>query len=385
MTFEPVPVRRLRSLHPLRRLLRSRHAPRVGRRLPMSAALLFGPVLVLVLLQLPTVLPAQTLRPDSASAPVPPHIPTPSPPPAPTNALLQPTPDASPDDLPPRSAAAPSRTAIADTLHHHVGHLASDIGPRDGSHPTAYARAADYILGTLRRYGLSATTRTTPDAPPAPPAITVRLGPGPPTLLLCAHYDTVPASPGADDNASGVAVLLELARLLADRPARPGLQITFYPNEEPPHFLTSASGSSTHAARLHERGVRPGLAVAVDSVGAPGPLLVGARPHSGAAAQYLAAALGAHRTAEPIITSSGAYWIDRSDHHPFVLRGWRGVLVTAARTPLSTVLHTTADTADKLDYTALANTTLGLLRFIGPADRAERTTAPSGQSIRRNQ
>ncbi|MFM9267664.1 M20/M25/M40 family metallo-hydrolase [Tychonema sp. BBK16] len=51
-------------------------------------------------------------------------------------------------------------------------------------------------------------------------------------ILVAAHYDTVPNSPGADDNATGVAVVLEVARLLASRPTDRTLQVAFFDREE---------------------------------------------------------------------------------------------------------------------------------------------------------
>lgn len=70
-----------------------------------------------------------------------------------------------------------------------------------------------------------------------------------PVLVIGAHYDAVPGSPGADDNASGVAVLLELARLLANRKDLP-FQVRFaaYAPEEQPWFDTPMRGSRVHAA-----------------------------------------------------------------------------------------------------------------------------------------
>jgi hypothetical protein len=70
-------------------------------------------------------------------------------------------------------------------------------------------------------------------------------------LVVGAHYDTVPGSPGANDNASAVAVLLELARLLADDAPPRGRAIRFvaFVNEEPPFFMSAAMGSEAWARR----------------------------------------------------------------------------------------------------------------------------------------
>ena len=86
-----------------------------------------------------------------------------------------------------------------------------------------------------------------------------RIGDGPgPLRVIGAHYDAVAGTPGADDNASAVAVLLELARLLAAAPRTAGgsVELFAYTLEEPPAFMTSDMGSAFHAAHLRRRGLQ---------------------------------------------------------------------------------------------------------------------------------
>ncbi|MFN3396690.1 MAG: M28 family peptidase, partial [Thermodesulfovibrionales bacterium] len=74
-------------------------------------------------------------------------------------------------------------------------------------------------------------------------------------LIIGAHYDTVVGTPGADDNASAVAVLIEIARLCAcSRPDRDIIFVAFS-LEEPPAFMTSRMGSFVYAKDLKEKGV----------------------------------------------------------------------------------------------------------------------------------
>lgn len=83
--------------------------------------------------------------------------------------------------------------------------------------------------------------------------VVARIGDGPgPLRVIGAHYDAVAGTPGADDNASAVAVLLELARLLAAAPGTAGgpVELVAYTLEEPPAFSTSDMGSAFHAAHL---------------------------------------------------------------------------------------------------------------------------------------
>ena len=78
--------------------------------------------------------------------------------------------------------------------------------------------------------------------------------PARPVLIIGAHYDTVPDTPGADDNASGVAGLLELARLLKDQPLKRTVRFVSFPHEEPPYFSTDLMGSRQYAKTLKKSG-----------------------------------------------------------------------------------------------------------------------------------
>jgi Zn-dependent M28 family amino/carboxypeptidase len=92
--------------------------------------------------------------------------------------------------------------------------------------------------------------------PPAPTVanIEARLGPETPRYFVVgAHYDTVPTTPGANDNASGVAVMLELARLHALSGGLPPIRFVAFVNEEPPWFQTELMGSAVYAARARSR------------------------------------------------------------------------------------------------------------------------------------
>ena len=70
-------------------------------------------------------------------------------------------------------------------------------------------------------------------------------------VLIGAHYDTVSESPGANDNASGVAALLEIARLLAAKPLARSVRFVAFVNEEAPFFYTWKMGSHRYARRAH--------------------------------------------------------------------------------------------------------------------------------------
>lgn len=83
-----------------------------------------------------------------------------------------------------------------------------------------------------------------------------------PPLLIGAHYDSVPGSPGADDNATGLAVLLELARAFAQQPGRSPLRLVAFDLEE-----LGFVGSGHYAQDLHEQGEPLGLMLSLEMLG----------------------------------------------------------------------------------------------------------------------
>jgi len=121
---------------------------------------------------------------------------------------------------------------VVARLRQHVERLAEPRSRRYA--PEAMLRAEAYVVGELEAAGWRVTRRpfTVPGAAAANLLAQRPRDAGRPAYLVGAHLDTVPDSPGADDNASGVACLLELARVLA--PAQPGhdLLLAVFDEEE---------------------------------------------------------------------------------------------------------------------------------------------------------
>ena len=88
-----------------------------------------------------------------------------------------------------------------------------------------------------------------------------------PIILLGAHYDTVPGTPGADDNASGVVVLMALSRMLADWSNEHPLRLVFFTLEEPPYFRTPDMGSTRYAKKMKKEREKVKWMISVDMVG----------------------------------------------------------------------------------------------------------------------
>lgn len=225
--------------------------------------------------------------------------------------------------------------------------------------------------------------------------------------LVVAHYDTVAGTPGADDNGSGVAVLLEVSRALA---GVPGLPVVFaaVTLEEPPFFDTERQGSWVLASSLRRAGVRLAGVVVLEMVGyyrdAPGsqayPFPVGrlGYPDRGSfaglvanrASRRLLAPLAGHLRAAGLPAETLAVpgrgrllpAVRLSDHAPFWDLGYPAVMVTDTAFFRNPHYHGPGDTPDTLDYRAMARLTRGLAAFLSargspPPRRApDRRAAP---------
>ncbi len=148
--------------------------------------------------------------------------------------------------------------------------LAELIGERNTNRPQALDAARSYIRRELARMGLSATDQQFKVHNRDAINLEVLL-PGSkskqPSLVIGAHYDTVPGTPGADDNASAVAILLEISRSLSTRKNRRTTRIVFFDCEEPPHFNYGEMGSQHHAAELQESGENVIGMICLESLG----------------------------------------------------------------------------------------------------------------------
>lgn len=166
-------------------------------------------------------------------------------------------------------APTPAQQAIATRLLADVTHLATTIGERRT--PAQLAAAEQWIEGELRAAGFEVRRQAFTDAqgrevgnlevvvPGREPAL--------PQIVVGAHYDTVAGSPGADDNASGVAANLHLARTLRTAAPRRTVRFVFFTNEEAPFGLTPSMGSYSYAHDLAARGITVDAMIAFDLLG----------------------------------------------------------------------------------------------------------------------
>ena len=155
-----------------------------------------------------------------------------------------------------------------EKLREYVNKLSEELVPRDAAHPENMARTADYIRDQLELF-----VKRVEDQPYMVDGMKVRnvrafLGPETEKrIVVGAHYDVAGPYPGADDNASGVAGLLELARLLAEENLTVQVELVSYPLEEPPYFYTKKMGSYIHAKSLKDEGVKVRAMIALEMIG----------------------------------------------------------------------------------------------------------------------
>jgi len=273
-------------------------------------------------------------------------------------------------------------------LRTHVTSLAEGIGERNVFNPEALRRAASYIAAEWGALGYG-VERLEYDVSGIRCANLIATHEGSTRrneiLLLGAHYDSVVGSPGANDNASGVAALLEISRMFQE--LKPALTVRFvaFVNEEPPFFSTDQQGSLVYAQAARRRGDDIRLMASLETIGCysskPGsqrypPLFRFFYPDRGnfigivsdfrsrAAMRRLASAFRAHsdfpmQTASTFRFVPGVAW---SDHDSFWRQGYFAVMVTDTAFYRYRHYHASTDTPDKLSYPEFANVTLGLFR-----------------------
>ncbi|MBI2393772.1 MAG: M28 family peptidase [Deltaproteobacteria bacterium] len=272
-------------------------------------------------------------------------------------------------------------------LEAHVRALAIDLHPRTHAAPAKLDAVADWIRRALSPHG------PVEDQPFVVEGRTyrnviLRLGPGPENgtderVIVGAHYDAALSLPGADDDASGVAGLIELAPLLAKAPLGVRVDLVAWTLEEPPYFATPHMGSARHARALREAGVKVRAALSLEMIGAfsdapgsqrfPAPgmsalygdrgdfiAIVGRPSDRALLARVKAAMMGAtdlpvRSLAAPAIVQG----VDWSDHRSYWAEGWTAVMITDTSFLRNARYHTAADTPDTLDYRRMAKVVEG--------------------------
>jgi len=288
--------------------------------------------------------------------------------------------------VPPSGARADGAEARLSAT---IVHLADTLGERNiQAHPDALRATADHIEVTLRAQGHTPRRQVVPTPFGDTTNVVVTIpGATSDLFVIGAHYDTAPGTPGADDNASGVAALLELARRLEGAQPPWTLELVAWTNEEPPWFRREQMGSVHHAADLAARQDRGDVRV----VGVWSLETIGYYDDTKGSQQYLGPMglvypsegnyLGfiGNRASKPLVhdshaafQSTGALptekaslpgWItgvDWSDHRSYWPHGMQAVMVTDTALFRNPHYHEPSDRPETLDVTRLAGAVDGL-------------------------
>jgi hypothetical protein len=284
---------------------------------------------------------------------------------------------------------SPEEIDLRAELKSDVQMLAGEIGERNMGHYGQLNAAADFIEDSFSRAGLHPRRDSYEVRGQTCHNIEAEIpGTRPNVVLIGAHYDSVFGSPGANDNCSGVAALLALARRFAGKPAQQTLRFVAFVNEEPPYFLTEQMGSFVYAGRCKGRGDRISAMISLETIG-----YFSDAPHS---QTYPAAGLGVfyptvgnfigfvsnvHSRAllrrsialfrkHAKIPSEGAALpsfvpgVSWSDQWAFWQHGYPGIMITDTAPFRYPHYHSATDTPDKLDYDRFALVVSGMQKVI---------------------
>jgi hypothetical protein len=260
-------------------------------------------------------------------------------------------------------------------------------------------KAARYIEATLASYGYSVGRQEFLFDDKAVRNIDVVIEPradlaDPQVVVVGAHYDSVAGAPGANDNGSGVAAIIELARLLRDRDgvSEKRIRLVLFVNEEPPYFKSEDMGSLHYARALAERKEKVVAMYSLETIGfyssvpgsqrypAPFNLIFPDRGDFVAFVGTLRSrtlvweAIRSFRshTAFPSIggvAPAAVPGIDWSDHWSFGQFGFPAMMVTDTAPYRYPHYHQATDTPDKVDVESLARVVKGMERVIRDAVR----------------
>jgi Zn-dependent M28 family amino/carboxypeptidase len=287
------------------------------------------------------------------------------------------------------AALSPEEAALREELRDDVQKLAGEIGERNMARYPQLNAAADFIEASFSRagfrprrdsYELHGRTCHNIEA-----EITGNSGQ---IVVAGAHYDSVFGCPGANDNGSGVAALLALARRFVGKPNAATLRFVAFVNEEPPYFLSDQMGSFVYASRCKARGDRISAMISLETIGYysdaphsqtyPAPGLGVFYPKTGNFIGFVAntqSRVLLRRTlsifrAQKKIPSEGAALpafipgVSWSDQWSFWRHGYPALMITDTAPFRYPHYHLPTDTPDKLDYDRFALVVSGMEKVI---------------------
>lgn len=289
---------------------------------------------------------------------------------------------------------SPDEVALREELRADVQKLAGEIGERNMPHYSQLNAAVDFLEDSFSRAGLRPKRDSYELRGQACHNIETEIrGALPGIILIGAHYDSVFGSPGANDNGTGVAATLALARRFANTKPKHTLRFVAFVNEEPPYFLSDEMGSLFYARRCKERGDRISAMISLETIGyfsdvpgsqaypAPGLGLfypkignfIGfvSNVHSRALLRRVVGLFRKHAK----IPSEGAALpafipgVSWSDQWSFWRQGYPAIMVTDTAPFRYPYYHSSSDKPDKLDYDRFTLVVSGMEKVIEDLDK----------------
>jgi hypothetical protein len=279
---------------------------------------------------------------------------------------------------------------VRDRVERHVWRLGDEIGERNLWRRSALDEAERHVTDMLQACGYHVDPHEyEAKGVPVRNLVAEIHGTQRPDeiVLVGAHYDSVLGCPGANDNATGVAALLEIARLLADQ--RPDRTVRFvaFVNEEPPFSFSREMGSRAYSRRARQRNDNIVAMLSLETIGCyfdkPGsqkyPFPLGFfYPRTGnfigfvgnmSSRRLVHTCVAAFRRTTDFPSEGaaapgylpGIFW---SDHWSFWREGYEALMVTDTAPFRYPFYHTPQDTPEKVDYDRTARVVVGLAAVV---------------------
>lgn len=281
-------------------------------------------------------------------------------------------------------------TDCTNNLKRHVTYLTDEIGERHIRKQLALHRAANYISHQWELMGYEVERQPfTAKGVKCENLEVTKIGKDNPDdiILICAHYDTAKGCPGANDNASGIAAMLEIAGHFSHTSPSCSVRFVALANEKPPFYGTEKSGSWVYAHRASHNSNNIHTAIILESLGYYSnsnhsqlypPLMRLFRPKQGnflAMASNLGSMSSMRKFAkcfkkhsrfrfETMIMQNFLPWVKWSDSSPFWLNGYHAFMLSDTAQYRYPFYNSSRDTAEKIDYQCLTFITDGLTRAI---------------------
>jgi hypothetical protein len=279
---------------------------------------------------------------------------------------------------------------LRDRLSAEVSYLTVNIGDRSFVRPQSLRVASDYLSGCLREQGYtviehpySVDGEKVNNLEASLAGTDGRLG----QVIVGAHYDSVAGTVGANDNGTGVAAVLEIARLMRQLKLRRTVRFVLFVNEEPPYFQTSQMGSRIYAHQLRSEGLPVSAMISLETIGfysdEPGsqkypPVLSLFYPSQGNFVTFVGNLESRGLVRESVrgfrestrFPSEGiaapADWlgVGWSDQWSFWKEGYPGIMVTDTAPFRYHYYHTPNDTVDKVNFDRTARVVEGIRKVV---------------------